>query len=109
MSRPVISGARFFLAHTPGLVEHGSKPRREIARETSLLETIRDRLRSFEEAAAYPPNRAFLGAIPCEDLDAIEKPWFHCQDVGQRRGPHGELMPEREFYGFLKICRYAEA
>ncbi len=103
-SLPVVSGARFFLAHTPGMVEHGSKPSREIAREAPLREVIRGRLRSYEEAAAYPPNRAFLGAIPCDQLDTIEKPWFHCHDAPQRYGPHGELMPEEEFYGLLKVC-----
>jgi hypothetical protein len=29
--RSVIRGARFFLAHAPGLVRHGSKPSRDIA------------------------------------------------------------------------------
>ena len=39
--RPVIRGARFFLAHAPGLVRHGSKPSRDIAREASVQDAIR--------------------------------------------------------------------
>lgn len=102
--QPVISGARLFLAHTPGLVQYGSKPSRELAKDPGLLESIRSRLRPYEAAAAYPPNRVFLGAVRCEELDNIERPWFRHQDGAQRFAPHGELMPEEEFCGLLKVC-----
>ena len=48
--RPVIRGARFFLAHAPGLVRHGSKPSRDIARDASVEGAIRAVLRPWERA-----------------------------------------------------------
>ena len=40
MAQPVVRDVRFFLAHTPGLVRHGSKPSREIAKEPALWDTL---------------------------------------------------------------------
>ena len=100
---PVIQGVRYFLAHTPGLVRHGSKPAREIARNPALLQELTCHLRPYEAAARYPPNQAFLGAIYPDDLRNIERPWFLAQGETLRWCPHGEVMPEEEFYGLLKI------
>jgi len=36
MYTPVVRRFDFFLAHTPGLVRHGSKPSREIAKRPEL-------------------------------------------------------------------------
>src|SRR5262249_11537289 len=58
----------------------------------------------YEAAVAYPPNRAFLGHIHPDALTSIPKPWFTSDGPGVRWGAHGELMPEEEFYGLLKIC-----
>ena len=104
LAQPVISGVRFFLAHTPGLVRYGSKPIRDIARDASALDAIRAHLRSYEQAAAYPPNRAFLGHVHPDDLASLEKPWYAANGQAERWGPHGEIMPEESFYGLLKIC-----
>ena len=101
----VLQGARFFLAHTPGLVEHGSKPSREVSKDPSLLPAIRARLRSFEDAAAYPPHRVLLGDLYPDRLWDIERPWHQTSaDDVLRCGPHGQLMPEEEFYALLKQC-----
>jgi hypothetical protein len=102
--QPVVCGVRFFLAHAPGLVRYGSKPRRELARDPGLITAMAAHLRPYEAAMAYPPNRAFLGAIYPDDLRAYGHPWFKVTDGGQRWGPHGEIMPEEEFYGLVRIC-----
>ncbi|HEV8306751.1 MAG TPA: glycine/sarcosine/betaine reductase complex component C subunit beta [Methylomirabilota bacterium] len=102
--KPVIRGVRYFLAHTPGLVRHGSKPARDIAATPGLLATISGHLRPYADAVAYPPHRAFLGALFPDDLRALPRPWFRVTGDGQRRQPHGEIMPETEFYGLLRIC-----
>lgn len=102
--QPVIQGVRFFLAHVPGLVRHGSKPSREIAKDASLLERLAPHLRSWDAAAAYPPNQAFLGGMFPDELAAIPRPWFKAARTPIRRHPHGEIMPEEEFYGLLKLC-----
>ena len=104
LEQPVIRGVRFFLAHTPGLVRYGSKPSRDIARDATIADVIAAHLRSYEAAMAYPPNRAFLGHMHPDALAAIPQPWFGSAAPGTRWGAHGEIMPEEEFYGVLKIC-----
>jgi betaine reductase len=104
LEQPVIRGVRFFLAHTPGLVRYGSKPSRDIARDATIADAIAAHLRSYEAAVAYPPNRAFLGHIHPDTLAAMPQPWFTSAAPGTRWGAHGEIMPEEEFYGVLKIC-----
>jgi len=99
-----ISGVGYFLAHTPGLVRYGSRPARDIAREPALASQITSHLRPYEAAAAYPPNRVFLGAVYPDDLYQWERPWFHVSEPVERWCPHGEIMPEEEFYGLLKLC-----
>ncbi|HEY3111816.1 MAG TPA: glycine/sarcosine/betaine reductase complex component C subunit beta [Chloroflexota bacterium] len=102
----VVRGVRYFMAHAPGLVRHGSKPAREIPKQPDLLERLRARLRGYEDALAYPPNRVFLGALPPDDLAGLAKPWWRdgrARPESTRRWmPHGELMPEEELYGLLQ-------
>jgi betaine reductase len=98
----VVRGARMLLAHTPGLVRHGSKPAREIARQPALLDRLTARLRPYAEAAAYPPNRVFLGALSPDALVSLPRPWFEASGPDDVRGAHGFIVPEETFYGFLK-------
>ncbi len=102
--QPVIRAVRFFLAHTPGLVRYGSKPTRELAQDPGLITAIGAHLRSYDVAAAYPPNQAFLGNIYPDDLRTYGQPWFKVTDGARRWGPHGEITPEEEFYGIVKMC-----
>jgi betaine reductase len=104
LEQPIIRGVRFFLAHAPGLVRYGSKPMRDIARDVTIVDTIGAHLRGYEAAAAYPPNQVFLGHRHPDTLAELPKPWFENAAVAERWGPHGEIMPEEEFYGLLKIC-----
>ena len=102
--QPVIKSARYFLAHTPGLVRHGSEPSRLIAGDLGFLGEISAHLRPFEDAVSYPPNRAYLGSLYPDELREIERPWFQWRDHDERRQPHGDIMPEAEFYGLLKLA-----
>jgi betaine reductase len=104
LAQPVIRGVRFFLAHTPGLVRYGSKPSRDIARDATVAEAIGAHLRDYAAAMAYAPNQAFLGHLHPDTLATLPQPWFAHPSDGGRWGPHGEIMPEEEFYGLLKIC-----
>jgi betaine reductase len=101
--RPVIRGARFFLAHAPGLVRHGSKPSRDITREPSVEGSIRAALRPWERARDYAPNQVLLGARHPDSLRDLPRPWWDASPAADRRGPHGEIVPEEELYGLLKI------
>lgn len=91
------------MAHTPGMVRHGSKPSRDLLAEPKLAADLASHLRSYPEAAAYLPNRAFLGGIHPDDLLATPRPWYALTGESPRWNPLGEIMPEEEFYGLLKI------
>jgi glycine/sarcosine/betaine reductase complex component C subunit beta len=100
---PTIRGVALFLAHTPGLVRYGSKPARELGRDPALIDAITRHLRPWEAAAAYPPNHAFLGGVDPLDLAKLPRPWWQAAGTPLRWHPHGEIMPEEEFYGLLKL------
>jgi betaine reductase len=100
MTSPVISAASAVLAHTPGLARLGSKPSRELSRDSGLAASFLGSLRSFEQAVAYPPHQAFLGAVHPRELPA--RPWVDAPPNGAARyAGAGELMPEEEFLGLM--------
>jgi hypothetical protein len=96
---PVVAAATQVLAHVPGLARLGSKPRRELARDPEVERAFLAALRGFDEAVAYPPNRAYVAALHPRALP--ERPWVGRDDGASRFGPAGELMPEEEFLGLL--------
>ncbi len=100
MTAPVISAASAVLAHVPGLARHGSKPSRELARDPELESRFLGALRTFEQAVAYAPHQAFLGAVHPRDLP--ERPWVAAPPNGEGRfAGVGELMPEEEFLALM--------
>ncbi|MDX6721503.1 MAG: glycine/sarcosine/betaine reductase complex component subunit beta [Solirubrobacteraceae bacterium] len=100
MSVPVISAASAALAHVPGLCRHGSKPSRELPRNPEVEARFLASLRTFEQAVAYAPHQAFLGALHPRELP--ERPWVGAAPNGEGRfAGVGELMPEDEFLGLL--------
>jgi len=106
MPDPVISTCSYILVHVPGFVRYGSKPSREIVENaTRVLPAIEKHLRSFEDAVAYPPNQVFIGNLHPDRLNDIEQPWY-CHPVANpsRYGAYGEIMPEEEFLGLMKLA-----
>ncbi len=102
---PVVKGASYFLAHVPSMIRHGSKPSREIQKDPSLLTPVLSHLETFDQAVAYPPNQVFIGNIDPDELWHISFPWYqNLIPNASRWGAFGEIMPEEEFYGLLKIC-----
>ncbi len=96
----MISAASAVLAHVPGLAQHGSKPSRELARDPALASAFLGALRTFEQAVAYPPHQAFLGAVHPRELPA--RPWVTAAPNGAVRfAGAGELMPEDEFLALM--------
>jgi glycine/sarcosine/betaine reductase complex component C subunit beta len=64
---------------------------------------LRESLRPYETALAYAPNQVFLGGMTPQDLESVPRPWWQQPANGSERWqPHGELMPEEEFYGLLR-------
>ncbi len=111
----VISGATQVLAHVPGLARHGSKPRRELAKDPAVEQAFLAALRSTDEAVAYAPHQAWLGNIHPRDLPP--RPWVGrpgpspggSDGVGQppadasATGPDGGIVGEEEFFGLLAV------
>ena len=99
----MVRAAQFVLAHVPGLVLSGSKPRREIAREgPGLRQKIRDHLRPFEAAVAYAPHQVMIGNLSPESLWDRPRPW-HASPVADPStdGPDGCLIDQSTFYAWL--------
>ena len=105
MSFPVIKGVAYCLAHAPSLVRYGSKTSREIAKDQAVLGKVLERLRSYQAAVAYPPHQVYVGNLRPDDLRRLPRPWYdHPVPEAGRFGPYGEIMPEAEFYGLMKIA-----
>ncbi len=104
IAQPVIRGCRFFVAHVPGLVRFGAKPQHDIERDAAVDGRIAQALRSYEAARDYPPNQVLLGALHPDSLAGMPRPWFREPAPAKRWGPHGEIMPEEEFFGLLDVC-----
>ena len=102
--KPVIKGTSYFLAHVPSMIRYGSKPSRELQKDASLLTPFLGHLWSFDKAVAYPPNQVFIGNLDPDELLHVPPPWYqqHIPNAS-RWGIFGEIMPEEEFYGVMKI------
>ncbi|MDR7542627.1 MAG: glycine/sarcosine/betaine reductase complex component C subunit beta [Armatimonadota bacterium] len=98
----MIRAASFVLAFAPDLVFCGSKPRREIARNSSLRAEIRSHLRSFADVVAYPPHQVMIGNLTPETLWDIPRPWHtHPIHPASPHGPAGVIIDEPELYAWL--------
>ena len=93
----VISSAKNFLAHTPGLVRYGSKPIREIDNNPNTLQTIKEHSRGFTDAVSYPPNQVYIGGISVDNLAKTKQPWYSLKDNYSPKQPYGLIISEEEF------------
>ncbi|HSL93647.1 MAG TPA: glycine/sarcosine/betaine reductase complex component C subunit beta [Bacillota bacterium] len=104
---PVIKGAAYTLFHAPNmLIEHGTTQTLDRAKDpaSEYLKVLPGHLRSFEDCVAYPPNQAYIGAMLPKALEGIAKPWYEngLKDAS-RFARYGEIMPEDEFYGVMRL------
>ena len=97
--RAGILASSFVLEHVPDLVRYGSKP----AREAEKFATVRDKLRTFEQARGYAPNQAFIGNLRPEELWDRERPWWGEVDASSPAvGPYGDIIDQPAFYALMK-------
>jgi hypothetical protein len=97
-SFPTIRGVSCVIAHTPGLLQYGSKPTRELTRDGELIGNVRKHLRSYGDAVAYPPNQVFIGNHAPDWLWDVPEPWWRHGDEGAReQGPAGRIVGEDAF------------
>ena len=71
---------------------------------SDYLKELPNHLRSFEDVVSYPPNQTYIGNITPEDLKNYGEPWYDKKvKEANKIGKFGEIMPEDEFIGFMKI------
>ena len=107
MNFPVIKGAAYGLIHAGDmLVHHGttqSMERMKNARSGHLVK-LPEHIRSFAQVVAYPPNQVYIGNMAPDELRAVPRPWYQQAGAGQSRdGKFGEIIPEDEFIGLMKM------
>ncbi|MBU1178721.1 glycine reductase [Patescibacteria group bacterium] len=100
----VIKGAVNCLIHVPDLVQYGSKPRREIQKDKTILEIVKRYLRTYEETVFYAPNQTFIGNLSPEKLWETVRPWYRNLISGQNIGKFGEIMNQGMFLKLLKLA-----
>jgi len=107
MDFPVIKSVSYALIHVPNMVIHQGTTQTSERRknpESDYLKKLPEYLRSYKDAVQYAPNQAFIGNIVPDELKDIPKPWYQnpIADAG-RDGKYGDIMPEDEFLGLMKI------
>ncbi len=101
----VIKEVGYVMVHVPDFVQYGSKPIRDISEDEGLLDRIRDHLLDYDQVLRYAPHQVFIGNMHPDDLNELVKPWYeNLLENGSRQGLFGEIMPEDEFYGWLKAA-----
>jgi betaine reductase len=108
MSSVGIKGYSYCLNHTPELgLHYGSTPfvERETKGESDFLKNLPRYVQTYEKAAGYAPNQAYIGGIDYETFEAAKTPWIeNYLTNAQRYGRYGEIMPEDEFLGLMALC-----
>lgn len=107
MNFPVVKKASYILVNTPDMVIHNGTTQtleRQTNPNSEYLQNLKSGLRPFNEVVAYPPNQAYVGNITPEQLSEIPRPWLNnTVQEADRFGKFGEIMPQDEFYGLMKI------
>ena len=107
MTFPVIKRASYILVNTPDMVlDYGTTltSERDSDQSSELLKKAKEGLRSFEQVVSYAPNQTYIGNMTPEELALRKRPWHQeAVEDAKRFGQFGEIMPQDEFYGLVKI------
>ena len=108
MNFPIIKRGSYILVDTPDMVINNGTTQtaeRETNPNSDYLKNLKNHLRSFKDVVGYAPNQTYIGNMTPEELSQRKRPW-HNENVenANRFGKYGEIMPQDEFYGLLKIC-----
>ena len=107
MNYSVVKGSAYVLVHAPDMVLHNGTTQtteKLLHPDSEYLQNLPKHLRSFEEAVNYLPNQVYIGNKKPEDLKEVEQPWYDkgCEGASDD-GKFGEIMPQDEFIGLIKI------
>lgn len=104
---PVIKGAGYALIHAPQMALYqGTTPATERRKrpDSEYLEKLPKHLRDFNDVVRYAPNQVYIGNMSPDELKELPRPWYkNSPQKADRDGKFGEIMPEDEFIGLLKV------
>lgn len=105
---PIIKSTAYSLIHSPNLlISQGTTQSQDRDKDPNgpYLTKLPQHLRTFEEAVMYPPNQAYIGGMNPKALTEIPRPWYQNPITEAKRyASFGEIMPEDEFFGLIKLC-----
>lgn len=107
MNYSVVKGASYVLIQAPDMIIHNGTTQtteRILHPESEYLKELPNHIRSYEDAVNYLPNQVYIGNHKPDELKTVEQPWYD-KDVkdAKREGKYGEIMPQDEFIGLIKI------
>ncbi|NLY46116.1 MAG: glycine reductase [Tissierella sp.] len=107
MNYSVIKGSSYVLINAPDMIIHNGTTQtteKLLNPESEYLKSLPDHIRSFDEVINYLPNQIYIGNHKPEELKNLEQPWLDKKTLdGSRDGRFGEIMPQDEFIGLIKI------
>jgi hypothetical protein len=107
LSYSVVKGTSYVLVHAPDLVLHNGTTQtteKHLNPNSEYLKNLPNSLRSYEDAVNYLPNQVYIGNNIPEDLRTTPQPWVGIDVPGAgRNGKYGEILPQDEFIGLIKI------
>ena len=107
LSYSVVKGTSYVLVQAPDMVLHNGTTQTTEMRlnpNSEYLKNLPNSLRSFEDSVNYLPNQVYIGNKSPEDLRLNPQPWVETDVEGaSREGRFGEIMPQDEFIGLIKI------
>ncbi len=107
MNYSVVKGSSYVLIHAPDMIIHNGTTQtteRTLNPESEYLKDLPNHLRSFEDTVNYLPNQVYIGNHTPAELRTYEQPWFDKKlDDANKDGKFGEILPQEEFIGLIKI------
>lgn len=107
MNYSVTKGSSYVLVHAPDMVIHNGTTQtteRQMHPDSEYLKDLPNHLRSFDEAVNYLPNQVYIGNNTPAELKEHPQPWVNTDVEGSSKdGKFGEILPQQEFIGLIKI------
>ncbi len=107
MNNPVIKGAGYILAHAEDMIIHNGTTQsteRITNPDSEYLKQLPKHIRDYDSAMNYGPNQVYIGNMKPAELNDLQEPWYENKpENATRDGKFGEIMPQDEFIGLVKI------
>ncbi|MEB3428470.1 glycine/sarcosine/betaine reductase complex component C subunit beta [Citroniella saccharovorans] len=110
MVKPVLKAASYVLVHTPDMImNNGTTQTTEkvVNPDSEYLKEAPKHIRTFEQVVNYLPNQVYIGNEYYGKLKEVKQPWTDEDKYltgASKDGKKGEILPQEEFIGLIKIC-----